>query len=203
MYNKKWKFLNLINLFWSNFIWNYWNETESMERAAPYHAATSPPPPSALFLNKTHFITKKKIRKLIQSAVGSSSNRWTVNLLFLGIYHICCKPKCNFSSSSETVILPSVTFLVVAIYTVIAIHFYNSGWWLISLVFLCFPTRKVTSTSLWNILTLTFNVIHVINVITVTNVINVVNVVNVVNVNVNVNVVNVPRIGICLWKSFV
>ena len=63
--------------------------------------------------------------------------------------------------------------------------------------------EKWHHTSLWNILTYTFNVIHVINVITVTNVINVVNVVNVVNVNVNVNVVNVPRIGICLWKSFV
>ena len=65
MYNKKWKFLNLVNLFWSNFIWNNWNEKESMEHAAPYVAATSPPPPSALFLNKTNFITKKKITILI------------------------------------------------------------------------------------------------------------------------------------------
>ena len=46
MYNKKWKFLNLVNLFWSNFIWNNWNEKESMEHAAPYVTATSPPPPS-------------------------------------------------------------------------------------------------------------------------------------------------------------
>ena len=59
--------------------------------------------------------------------------------------------------------------------------------------------EKWHHTSLWNILTDTFNVIHVINVINVVNVVNV----NVVNVNVNVNVVNVPRIGICLWKSFV
>ena len=38
-------------------------------------------------------------------------------------------------------------------------------------------------------LNITLHVIHLIKVI---------NVVNVVNVNVNVNVVNVPRIGICL-----
>ena len=36
-----------------------------------------------------------------------------------------CKPKCNFSSS-ENLILPSVTLLVVAIYAGLAIHFYNS-----------------------------------------------------------------------------
>ena len=62
--------------------------------------------------------------------------------------------------------------------------------------------EKWHHTSLWNILTYTFNAIHVITVINVKNVVNVVNV-NVVNVNVNVNVLNVPRIGICLWKSFV
>ena len=69
MYNKKWKFLNLVNLFWSNFIWNNWNEKESMEHAAPYVAATFPPPPSALFFNKTNFITKKKITKTIQEKI--------------------------------------------------------------------------------------------------------------------------------------
>ena len=39
---------------------------------------------------------------------------------------ICCRPKCNFSSS-ELFILPSLTFLVVGFYTGIAIYFYKQG----------------------------------------------------------------------------
>ena len=64
---------------------------------------------------------KRTGEPLIRFSWECAATVQTQMLLFMGI---CCKPKCNFSSS-ELFVLPSITFLVVGFYAGMAIIYYK------------------------------------------------------------------------------